>query len=321
MFLFQTISIKANERPLAVMGPLTLSGPFEFTEQQILFNRLRELLLERYRLVSHKITETIKDRGYSNLDIENCRSSDCVNTVLDFLEDLEKQFKTREYFQLEILRHRTSTRLILKRSDLRYPEIIQQLKTAACDNCKLSQLESRIEELTLELFATLETPPKVIDNKISEKTPLKPDSIEQEKLSEIKEFKVKTPDALNKETNFPLNMEPEEYYMSETVNAVETSSLDPYDIAREDYNASLVPQLLDITYSLQIFRIGLHVLVEVEIDELGKIISKQILQSSGLIDFDETAMLGIDSLELEPLPNPLKRYSSYKVNLRIQNYQ
>ena len=96
---------------------------------------------------------------------------------------------------------------------------------------------------------------------------------------------------------------------------------DPYEIARDEYNAFLASQLLDITYSLQVFRIGMHVVIQLEIDEEGFLLSQKVIQSSGSKDFDETAMIGVEELELKPLPEPLNDYASYKVNLRIQNYQ
>ena len=104
LILVPLTRINANDRPLALMGPVTLVGPIEETEQQILFNLLREILLEKYRLISHKIIEKIKERGFANIEIENCRNSTCVNTILDFLEELEQRFQTREYFQLELTR-------------------------------------------------------------------------------------------------------------------------------------------------------------------------------------------------------------------------
>ena len=96
---------------------------------------------------------------------------------------------------------------------------------------------------------------------------------------------------------------------------------DPYEIARDEYNEFLASQLLDITYSLQVFRIGMHVVIQLEIDEKGILLSQKVIQSSGSKDFDETAMIGVEELELKPLPEPLNDYASYKVNLRIQNYQ
>ena len=61
--------------------------------------------------------------------------------------------------------------------------------------------------------------------------------------------------------------------------------------------------------------------IQLEIDEEGILLSQEVIQSSGSKDFDETAMIGVEELELKPLPEPLNDYASYKVNLRIQNYQ
>mgnify|MGYP003317183270 FL=1 len=64
----------------------------------------------------------------------------------------------------------------------------------------------------------------------------------------------------------------------------------------------------------------MHVVLQVEINEQGDVIAQEVLESSGSRGFDETAMLGIEELELAPLPSPMNEYTSYKVNLRIQNY-
>ena len=65
----------------------------------------------------------------------------------------------------------------------------------------------------------------------------------------------------------------------------------------------------------------MHVVIQLEIDEEGILLSQEVIQSSGSKDFDETAMIGVEELELKALPEPLNDYASYKVNLRIQNYQ
>ena len=65
----------------------------------------------------------------------------------------------------------------------------------------------------------------------------------------------------------------------------------------------------------------MHVVIQLEIDEDGNLINQMVVQSSGSKDFDETAMLGVEEIELKKLPDPLNEYASYKVNLRIQNYQ
>ena len=97
-----------------LIGPVIQKGPIEEAEKQILFNRLREIMLERFRLVSHKVIEQIRERGYASIDIEQCQSGKCVNTILDFLGELEKRYQSRQYFQLEILRSGSTTMLSIK---------------------------------------------------------------------------------------------------------------------------------------------------------------------------------------------------------------
>ena len=99
---------------MAIMGPLITTGSVDETTQQILFDRLREHLLQRFMLVSHIIVDSIREKGFKSIDIENCRSSKCVNTILDFLDELEARYQTRFFFQLSIHQSGSETHFSLK---------------------------------------------------------------------------------------------------------------------------------------------------------------------------------------------------------------
>ncbi len=315
LFFYDAKPVFSSEsRPMAIMGPLITTGSVDETTQQILFDRLREHLLQRFMLVSHVIVDTIREKGFKSIDIENCRSSKCVNTILDFLDELEARYQTRLFFQLSIHQSGPETHFSLKHTDLRFPEVIRQLKTESCRNCNLTleqepkrETSKELKEQPLKPAQTTETKPSSLPKKLE-----KPDETE---TAESTQDPVKLEEDIRKEDQFEKKLQPD------PVEVALPEPKDPYEIARDEYNAFLASQLLDITYSLQVFRIGMHVVIQLEIDEEGILLSQEVIQSSGSKDFDETAMIGVEELELKPLPEPLNDYASYKVNLRIQNYQ
>jgi len=349
LFLIETKKVFSNEnRLMAVMGPLIMNGTLDEASQQILFDSLRENLLKRFMLVSHVVVDSIRERGFQSIDIENCRSSKCVNTILDFLDELEKRYQTRHFFQFSIRQTGSETHFSLKYSDLRFPEIIRHLKTASCKTCSIIEMRQALDQTTmamLNLFPpTTQEAPKFVDQDAEQleteaiietdqkqQDPLTspaptaegpsfptPAITEKTKQSETPKLQ-QTPDVQVKKEE--LLEKPEKKTQPEPVEVALPEPRNPYEIARDEYNAFLASQLLDITYSLQVFRIGMHVVIQLEIDEDGNLVNQMVVQSSGSKDFDETAMLGVEEIELKKLPDPLNEYSSYKVNLRIQNYQ
>ncbi len=292
--------------PKAVMGPLTFHGEVESAEARQLFNRLRELLNQRYLLVSHKVIESIKDRGYDSIEVENCQTSKCIDTVLAFLAELEQKFDARDLFQLEIVRSGSRTQLILKRMALGDPLVIRQLITESCVSCTYGNLDERLMFLVQRMTSTVmkEQPmelPEVEETAVSTE-PEEPEPLKYEE-------EVPTEELVEAEIESPVPAEPA------------APIPDPYELARDDYNRGIVPQLMDVIHSLAVFRIGMYIVLEVEIADDGAIIGKRVIESSGSRDFDETAILGVESMRFDPLPPPLSDFESYKVNLRIQNFQ
>ena len=63
LFFYDAKPVYSSEsRPMAIMGPLITTGSVDETTQQILFDRLREHLLQRFMLVSHVIVDSIRER-------------------------------------------------------------------------------------------------------------------------------------------------------------------------------------------------------------------------------------------------------------------
>lgn len=325
-----------ENRPIAIMGPILVKGYIGEAAQGILFDQLREVLLKYFTLVSHVIIDSIKERGYRSIDIENCRSSQCVNTILDFLAEIETKYNSRHFFQFSINQSDNETHFSLKYSDVRFPEVIKYLKTSSCNQCTLLEMQQYIElvahsmlrhfsneQFELENIAdqqkkqkeiTLPSPPKA-----EEVSRLKPDSSNEDMLPKktVDLKKIITQKKGQRVSNNPAESETP----PEPVEVSLPTPKDPYEIARDDYNVFLASQLLDITYSLQVFRIGKQVTLQLEIGENGNLMSVKVLKSSGSNDFDETAILGVEEINFKKLPEPLNEYSSYKVNLLIKNYQ
>ena len=94
---------------------------------------------------------------------------------------------------------------------------------------------------------------------------------------------------------------------------------DPYTLARDAYNQQIGKLLVNVTYSLQVFRSGMSVKLEVTIDQEGNVVNQKIIKSSGSNDFDQTAILNVQEIQFEPLPEVMRKFGSYIVILQIQN--
>ena len=74
LFFYDAKPVFSSEsRPMAIMGPLIRTGSVDETTQQILFDRLREHLLQRFMLVSHIIVDSIRAVSYTHLTLPTSR--------------------------------------------------------------------------------------------------------------------------------------------------------------------------------------------------------------------------------------------------------
>ena len=78
--LFFPIAISASDSEHVVISPMSVLGEIPVPEQQMLFNRFRERINQHYSLVSYQVLEMIAEQE-KNIDIENCKSSDCAQKV------------------------------------------------------------------------------------------------------------------------------------------------------------------------------------------------------------------------------------------------
>ena len=308
----------------AIIGPMSVLGNLSVPEQQILFNRFREQLNQRYHLVSHKVLELIAERGIKSIDIEDCTSSKCVREVLSFTKNLHHQFKTDELFLFQLVRNETETQMSLKLSSLSIPEITEKIVTRTCHKCDTETLIRHVDKLVQKMLENLPLEKVALPEK---------DIVPTEKEVALPEKDIATTEkevASPKKDIVPIEKEvasPEKFSSPEPVELLdlaekqipEPPAPDPYIVARESYNQRIGQLLLDVTYALQIFRSGMFVQLEVSIDESGTVADIIIKTTSGSQDFDETAIMALEDIQFDPLPEAMLKYGNYVVILQIQN--
>ena len=297
---FDSKSISAHSAR-AVIGPISVVGQLSIPEQQILFNRLREKLNLSYHLVSHKVLELIAEQGLSSIDIEDCTDSKCVREVLRFVKNLRQQFNTDELFLFQLVQSKTETQLSLKLTSLTLPEVTREIVTQTCQNCGVEKLALQVDIIVqriLEKIAGEEVSPKI-------------ESVATEKVAPLKE-EMALPDEVDQPKSAKRLKIVEE-------PIAESPAQDPYITDRDSYNRQISKLLLDVSYALQIFRTGMIVKLEVSIDPSGTVVNQKIIKSSGSHDFDDTAIMSLEEIQFDPLPETMLKYGNYIVILQIQN--
>ena len=294
----------------AIIGPMSVLGNLSVPEQQILFNRFREQLNQRYHLVSHKVLELIAERGIKSIDIEDCTSSKCVREVLSFTKNLHHQFKTDELFLFQLVRNETETQMSLKLSSLSIPEITEKIVTRTCHKCDTETLIRHVDKLVQKMLENLPLEKVALPEK--DIVPTEKEIASPKKDIAPTEKEVASPEKFS-------SPEPVELLDLAEKQIPEPPAPDPYIVARESYNQRIGQLLLDVTYALQIFRSGMFVQLEVSIDESGTVADIIIKTTSGSQDFDETAIMALEDIQFDPLPEAMLKYGNYVVILQIQN--
>ena len=294
----------------AIIGPMSVLGNLSVPEQQILFNRFREQLNQRYHLVSHKVLELIAERGIKSIDIEDCTSSKCVREVLSFTKNLHHQFKTDELFLFQLVRNETETQMSLKLSSLSIPEITEKIVTRTCHKCDTETLIRHVDKLVQKMLENLPLEKVALPEKDIAPTEKEVASPKMDIAPTEKE--VASPEKFS-------SPEPVELLDLAEKQIPEPPAPDPYIVVRESYNQRIGQLLLDVTYALQIFRSGMFVQLEVSIDESGTVADIIIKTTSGSQDFDETAIMALEDIQFDPLPEAMLKYGNYVVILQIQN--
>jgi len=299
------IKISASDSENVVISPISVLGEIPVPEQQMLFNRFREQINQHYSLVSYQVLEMIAEQDDS-LDIENCKSSNCARKVKNFINRIRWQFKTDDLFLFGLVKSETETQLSLKLSSLSAPEVTQIIVTRTCHDCGIGALMDEVDRLVQRMLQ------KIVEQKFiyPEEKIASPGDIPPKATDEKPEEKIASPgDIPPKATDEKSELTPE------------PPPPDPYTLARDAYNQQIGKLLVNVTYSLQVFRSGMYVKLEVSIDQEGNVVNQKIIKSSGSQDFDQTAILNVQEIQFDPLPEVMKKFGNYVVILQIQNYR
>ena len=296
----------------ALVAPMSVLGKVSVPEQQILFNRLREKLNQRFHIVSHKVLVLIAEKGMRSIDIEDCTSSKCVKKVLSFIRNLELQFKTDKMFMFQLVRRENVTQLSLKYAAMSVPEITREIVTQTCRECGTEKLIQNVDILVQRMLQKL-----MLENVALPEKEISP----SKKEVALPEKEITRPEGdvtSREETSSP---SPETATPSDLAEKQipEQPAPDPYILARDSYNQHISKLLLDVTYALQIFRSGMFVKLEISIDSAGIVVDQEIIKSSGSQDFDDTTMMTLEEIQFDPLPDAMLKFGNYAVILQIQN--
>ena len=301
--LFFPITISASDSERVVISPISVLGQIPVPEQQMLFNRFREQINQHYSLVSYQVLEMIAEQEES-IDIENCKSSNCAQKVKKFINRIRWQFKTDDLFLFGLVKSEKETQLSLKLSSLSAPEVTQIIVTRTCHDCGIAALMDEVDKLVQKMLQ------KIVEKKFiyPEEKIASPKDIPPKKTDEKPEEKIASPkEIIPKKTDEKSEITPE------------PPPPDPYTLARDAYNQQIGKLLVNVTYSLQVFRSGMFVKLEVIIDQEGNVVNQKIIKSSGSNDFDQTAILNVQEIQFDPLPEVMKKFGNYVVILQIQN--
>ena len=301
--LFFPITISASDSERVVISPISVLGQIPVPEQQMLFNRFREQINQHYSLVSYQVLEMIAEQEES-IDIENCKSSNCAQKVKKFINRIRWQFKTDDLFLFGLVKSEKETQLSLKLSYLSAPEVTQIIVTRTCHDCGIAALMDEVDRIVHRMVQ------KIVERKFiyPEEKVASPGDIPPKATDDKTEEKIASPgDIPPKATDEKPDLTPE------------PPPPDPYTLARDAYNQQIGKLLVNVTYSLQVFRSGMFVKLEVIIDQEGNVVNQKIIKSSGSNDFDQTAILNVQEIEFDPLPEVMKKFGNYVVILQIQN--
>ena len=285
------------------LGPVHVVGEVPESEQQLIANRLAEILNAQGPLISTVEMRRIQERGYDSADPESCPDRRCLLEVSRFLEDLRDRLKAERIFLPQLVRVGTSSQLMLKQVLLKQPTSIERSATSFCDSCQATGLLQMTDRVALALLGTI--PPqdrwKPTAQETSPAAPALPPELQQE-LDE---------EPLDLPPEIPLVQEPESDFQE---------PVDPYVVAQERYNPTVARVLRNLSFNLQVYAIGLSAMVQFAILPDGTAVHPELLASSGSGDFDEAVLSGVSMLQFEPLPEAIARYQRYVVQAQVQNF-
>ncbi len=292
--LIGSLSLAASPNAL---GPVHVVGQVPEAEQQLIANRLAEILNDRGPLLSTVEMRRIQERGYDSADPEACPDRRCLLEVSRFLEDLRDRLQAESIFLPQLVRVGSSSQLMLKQVDLKQPTTIERSATSFCDACQATGLLQMTDRVALALLGSI--PPQ---------DRWKPAPPQAEPAPALQQKQA--PEPLDLPTEVPMVQEPEPL----------DAEVDPYVVAQEQYNPKVARALRNLSFNLQVYPIGLSAMIQFSILPDGTAVDPELLVTSGSGDFDDAVLNGIATLRFAPLPEAIARYQRYVVQAQVQNF-
>ena len=80
------LSLKAQEKQTAVLGPMGSLGDFTEIENRLIFNTLQEALSIHYQLASNKMYEEAEEEAFQQITAEECTEDQCIAIIQELLQ-------------------------------------------------------------------------------------------------------------------------------------------------------------------------------------------------------------------------------------------
>ena len=144
--------LEAQEKKTAALAPLASMGDLDEIQKRVIFNTLQESLSKYYILSSQKMYERAEEEAFQQMDASECTEDQCIAIIQELLQ-------VEYFFMFEILQSDDFQQLKITRVDL---DGNRDVRTTTCESCKISQTNSKVDQLVLSIFEIY----NAIDNKI-----------------------------------------------------------------------------------------------------------------------------------------------------------
>ena len=134
--------LEAQEKKTAALAPLASMGDLDEIQKRVIFNTLQESLSKYYILSSQKMYERAEEEAFQQMDASECTEDQCIAIIQELLQ-------VEYFFMFEILQSGDFQQLKITRVDL---DGNRDVRTTTCENCKISQTNSKVDQLVLSIF-------------------------------------------------------------------------------------------------------------------------------------------------------------------------
>ena len=132
--------IGQSERPETIIVPVSSMGDVSDTRKQILQNTLEDELKTHFRLVPQEKYEEVLEKGFEELEYEECTEDQCIMRVQEMLQ-------VENVFHLQVIGEGDDTQLSLGWRTLDE----KRKETDVCLGCGTFQLNDKVRGLVGKL--------------------------------------------------------------------------------------------------------------------------------------------------------------------------